>query len=357
MIERYWPDIGRELPYEDSDVLLNAKSNWEYLTGRDPEDGWTTGEGWEEGSLPIGYGYNDLRTELDDMRGQYQRVYLRAPFELKDESEKIGLGLSVAWDDAFIAYINGVEVIRVGVESGRGKLAKGIYKVVNAVQRYFPLDRFQDTLKVGKNTLAIEGYNGSLNSSDFVIISMLVRMLPKAKQLPLPKEIVKVIPKHSRWRYLASKEAPPEEWEGLTFDDTDWPLGKAGFGYGDDDDQTVLQDMEDEYSAVYVRRSFKLTGKEVMAAKLGLGMRWDDGFIAYLNGNEIIRQNVGEGSGEDAEKIQTAEAEKEHVAFRLEPFAAYLKEGKNVIAIEGHNARKESSDFTLDPFLFQADWE
>ena len=82
----------------------------------------------------------------------------------------------------------------------------------------------------------------------------------------------------------------------------------------------------------------------------------DDGFVAYLNGKEIIRQNVKKGSGKDAEGIRSGEASKDHIAFKLEPFVGLLKEGRNVIAIEGHNSKLESSDFSLDPFLFRADW-
>ena len=37
--------------------------------------------------------------------------------------------------------------------------------------------------------------------------------------------------------------------------------------------------------------------------------------------------------------------------FPLAAFADALQEGKNVIGIEGHNAKLDSSDFTLDPQL------
>ena len=37
--------------------------------------------------------------------------------------------------------------------------------------------------------------------------------------------------------------------------------------------------------------------------------------------------------------------------FPLSDFAEHLKEGRNVIAIEGHNTKSGSSDFTIDPYL------
>ena len=62
------------------------------------------------------------------------------------------------------------------------------------------------------------------------------------------------------------------------------------------------------------------------------------------------------GSGKEAKDIRSGEASDDYIAFKLEPFAGTLREGRNVIAIEGHNSKLESSDFTLDPFLFSADW-
>ena len=119
--------------------------------------------------------------------------------------------------------------------------------------------------------------------------------------------------------------------------------------------RTIARNSIWHYTTVYLRKDFRLN-KLSDFAKLGLGIRWDDGFIAYLNGKEIIRQNVKKGSGKEAKDIRSGEASDDYIAFKLEPFASTLREGRNVIAIEGHNSKLESSDFTLDPFLFSADW-
>ena len=54
--------------------------------------------------------------------------------------------------------------------------------------------------------------------------------------------------------------------------------------------------MKDRFTAVYVRRAFTVDDLADVE-KLTLGMRWDDGFVAYLNGHEIVRRNVIKGEG------------------------------------------------------------
>ena len=135
-------------------------------------------------------------------------------------------------------------------------------------------------------------------------------------------------------------------------DDSGGASGAAGFGYADDDDTTLLEDMRGEYSRVYLRASFdphQLAG----LADVQLAIRYDDGFIAYLNGVEVTRSSIGSGSGPDADEIDSHEA-KEWELFPLGSGAdlvSRLGEGPVVLAIEGHNKTKSSSDFSLAPCL------
>ena len=88
-------------------------------------------------------------------------------------------------------------------------------------------------------------------------------------------------------------------------------------------------------------------------SEVQLAVRYDDGFVAYLNGVEVTRSSVGSGSGASADGIEAHEAK----GWELFPLgtgaelASRLGEGDAVLAIEGHNKTKGSSDFTLDPCL------
>ncbi|MDG2122095.1 MAG: metallophosphoesterase family protein [Verrucomicrobiales bacterium] len=152
------------------------------------------------------------------------------------------------------------------------------------------------------------------------------------------------IPKNATWHYLAGSKAP-DGWTWPTFDDRDWKNGRAGFGYGDDDDNTVLADMKGNYTTVYIRNTFNLASQNE-ASRLGLKIRYDDAFIVFLNGQEIFRQGINSKN-----KVTAHNATSDFDFFPLAKYKDNLLTGKNTIAIEGHNISDSSSDLTLDPYL------
>ena len=181
----------------------------------------------------------------------------------------------------------------------------------------------------------------------------------KPKPASVPKNSVALIKPQAEWKYLAGSD-PSDDWVSLDFDDSKWKTGQAGFGYGDDDDVTVLK-MKNKFSRVYIRREFtmpeEIGNEEIMrlGGQLQLLLKYDDAFIAYLNGQEFARVGVGSGSGSKAKKITGHEA-KDWGMWIPEDGAKLIRPGKNVISIEGHNDGKDSSDFTLDPLLVVSDY-
>lgn len=169
----------------------------------------------------------------------------------------------------------------------------------------------------------------------------------------LPKNSIALLEPHQEWDYLAGKH-PPENWtksEYVPEASDGWKRGPAGFGYGDDDDTTVLNEMRGKYTVVYARNDFELGPDEKeQIIELGLIVNYDDAFIAYLNGHEVLRVGVSEGRGEQAGKIKSHGAGG-YEYFSLTNAIQYLEEDENILAIEGHNVSRSSSDFTLDPYL------
>ena len=156
------------------------------------------------------------------------------------------------------------------------------------------------------------------------------------------------------WKYRIGTSEPPTDWKNLGFDDQLWSSGPSGFGYGDNDDSTLVPDNT---NSVYVRKIFTVDdiNNVVMAM---LHVDYDDGFVAYLNGVEIARANIG--------TINVPPAYNESAASYTEPLIIYggkpnayiiqnyqtlLQNGENVLAIQLHNYGTGSSDLTLIPFL------
>jgi len=87
--------------------------------GMDP--GWVRGK--RIGAVErtgIGYGDGDDATVLDDMRGNYLSVYLRQRFILEDPAQIENMILEIAYDDGYVAYLNGEEIGRSENMENRG---------------------------------------------------------------------------------------------------------------------------------------------------------------------------------------------------------------------------------------------
>jgi hypothetical protein len=160
-----------------------------------------------------------------------------------------------------------------------------------------------------------------------------------------------IINQGDTWKYLAPTGTMPANWRDLNFNDTTWPSGKSGFGYGDNDDATVLNNV----NLVLIRKEFEITDVRSITSML-LHVDYDDGFIAFINGTAVALGGIAEHSedystvqatGHEALMYNGGNPEEFDISFSI----SLLKEGKNVIAIQGHNTGTGSSDFTLIPFL------
>lgn len=161
------------------------------------------------------------------------------------------------------------------------------------------------------------------------------------------KAIIKV---GDSWRYLKGKQASPTNWNVLDFDDSSWAEGPSGLGYADNDDATQINDMQNSYLGLYVRKSFTLDTVEGFQ-QVVLTVDYDDGFVAYLNGVEVARSNVtGAVPTFDVPATASHEAGSPET-FDITSSSKNLRVGKNVLAILGLNNGLTSTDFSLIPSL------
>lgn len=154
------------------------------------------------------------------------------------------------------------------------------------------------------------------------------------------------------WHYLVPTGQPAVDWIEQEFDDSLWPEGPSGFGYGDGDDATLVSSTP----SLYLRHTFSVQELDSWL-DVDFLMDYDDGFVAYLNGIEIARGNAGQ-SGEFIAWNQNLTTDHEAVLYSggIPPtfefdFPNLLVEGDNTLAIELHNVNPTSSDLTARPFL------
>ena len=96
---------------------------------------------------------------------------------------------------------------------------------------------------------------------------------------------------NDEWRYFLPTEDNIQDWKALTFNDSLWNIGSGGIGYGDNDDYTITE----ETNTILLRKKFFLYETENISSSF-LNANFDDGFIAYINGVEIARENIGNDS-------------------------------------------------------------
>ena len=154
------------------------------------------------------------------------------------------------------------------------------------------------------------------------------------------------------FRYLVPTGPVDDAWTAPDYDDSAWAQGPTGLGYGDGDDATILPAG---ILSVFARRTFTLNTLEGLEALI-FDIDYDDGFVAYLNGVEIGRENLsGVQPAWDAVADNYTEPrlinEDPPLRFTLENAGDILVAGENVLAVQVHNSGTASSDLSLIPFL------
>ena len=157
------------------------------------------------------------------------------------------------------------------------------------------------------------------------------------------------------FRYLVPDQAVSSQWTSVGFDDGNWTQGPSGFGYGDGDDATIVPDGT---ASIFLRKTFSISNAGEVAALI-LDIDYDDGFVAYINGQEIARSNIS-GLPPAFNAFSPTDREAQMFTgglpdrFTIEDIEGLLQNGNNVLCVQVHNVSTVSSDFTVIPFLSAA---
>lgn len=163
----------------------------------------------------------------------------------------------------------------------------------------------------------------------------------------------RMIDQESFWRYLDDGSNQGTAWRGASFDDSAWRLGVAELGYGDaangrPERTTILSGpAENRHVTYYFRREFSLADPSQIAS-LQLDLKRDDGAVVYINGAEVLRDNMPSGTITSSTLALAAVADDgaDFVPFSLP--TGSLAPGRNVIAVEIHQATRSGSDVSFD---------
>ncbi len=149
-------------------------------------------------------------------------------------------------------------------------------------------------------------------------------------------------------------------WADIGFNDTSWANGTLAVGYDNTTtpiDYNLLQglnvsNMFNVNQTVYIRVPFVLTNVTEIDT-MTLTMLYDDGFVAYVNGHEMARDNANDpllfNSGAPANRADATAITPANV--NVTPSKTFLQIGTNILAFQALNNGVGSSDLLLAPKL------
>jgi CotH kinase protein/Lamin Tail Domain/Fn3 associated/FlgD Ig-like domain len=164
------------------ETIIDWGADWKYFVGtEEPPSDWRTitfdDSSWDVG--PSGFGYEDG----DDATIIPATIscFVRHSFQITDLNNIIQILLHVDYDDAFVAYLNNVEIARKNIgdvgtlpafdENADLDHEAQIYQ--GGLPSIFNLENWDDILVDGDNVLSIQVHNLDIISSDLSLIPFL----------------------------------------------------------------------------------------------------------------------------------------------------------------------------------------
>jgi len=226
-------------------------------------------------------------------------------------------------------------------------------------------ERVLEPAAPGLRTLAVDRSGALVAAAGSDRIVRIWNLAPSARtKKKLSMEGTPLVRPGEKWRLWRGKTSPPAGWNARTFDASAWELLPSGFGYGTNPAElktvtTRLDDMKQDrqlagtpgYLSIFVRAKFNIPDPS-LARKLILKVAFDDGFVAFLNGMEVVREGMRGAPPGFRQGASATVADAVEKRFDLTPHLSKLKAGENLLALQGHNVNTSSSDFVLSPSLF-----
>ena len=184
-------------------VFVEEDDTWRYLKGiSEFPSGWTTvnfdAGSWLTGRTGIGYGDGDDDTVLSDMRNGYIAFAARKTFRVSqtqyDDIDQFAL--EIDYDDAFVAHLNGVEVVRsdnLNSASTPVPYDRAAGEPGHEAGNFESFSINKSVLNIGSgaagdNVLAIQLHNREIDSSDASMAARLVSRRSSGE--PVPGDLV-----------------------------------------------------------------------------------------------------------------------------------------------------------------------
>lgn len=164
---------------------------------------------------------------------------------------------------------------------------------------------------------------------------------------------------NTTYKYATIKNSADDQrdagWRTPEFDDSHWEEGVGGIGLGDNDDGTTIG----RGYSVYMRKWFVIKNIDDITQLLLLA-DYDDGFVAFINGIEVVRANMpidldyppyNQRATGSHEATMFSGGYPESFIIDSAALSVSLREGENLIAFQVHNESSGSRDMSSNFYL------
>lgn len=158
--------------------------------------------------------------------------------------------------------------------------------------------------------------------------------------------------------FVPGDDSLGDTWRDAEFDDTQWLFGQTGVGYDENTEYDNHIDldvdglMNNENTSIYLRVPFEIADLAGLSG-LVLKMKYDDGFVAYINGSRVASDNAPGALEWDSAStnLHDDDLAVTFVSFPIDEHLDKLQVGDNLLTIHGLNDNLGSSDMLVSPRL------
>jgi hypothetical protein len=158
-----------------------------------------------------------------------------------------------------------------------------------------------------------------------------------------------LIANNSNWKYFDGNDLPATNWSSTAYNDGSWKNGNAPLGYNSSNTgiSTIISygaNASNKYTTAYFRKNINISN---LSSKNNFAITTlaDDGIVLYVNGTEVGRDNMPDGTISFT-TVATTYNNGATASFIVPK--ELLVEGNNVIAAEVHQNSVSSSDLIFN---------
>lgn len=343
----YWKYWDRGLPMPDS-------TNWKTDTTYNP----SAPNNWGYGKAPLGYveaGVTPTPTTIvgygGNMSDRYPTTYFRREVTLTGYLDGGDITIShpaaiykmrVRRDDGIVVYINGHIVYMNQMSFPFGYESWASANAVDNGSQWHEIYIDPHVFHRGKNIIAAEIHQIRPTSGDIWFALELTAL----NVLPFNQKTAQTSTDY--WRVWYPSSQPNDNWKSAYGMDSNWYFAVGEFGFGDGDENNVMNygpNAANKYRTAYFRKEYNLNTLDDFYK---LKFKVDDGFVIYLNGTEVYRDNLNTYDIISYSSLAKEATDDGNVWREIYLPNSYFIAGNNLIAIEVHLSASNDKDLSFN---------